>query len=264
MIVLGLVLLLGAADLDADLATAESQIAAYDFAGAIATLERCERVSGRRLEQSVRLYEGLGIALASSGKASQAEEAFLALATIAPERAIRYTLSPKITFVFERARERAALQGTPSLQLLWPLTADANAPVPIDLEVLANPRELLRRGVLIAERPGMAERSFSVDLPPAGTRATVVVPPPEVPVSGPGQLRLRLVGVDEHDNEITRVGSAVQARTVALSYERPKAWYERRWVWIVSGVVFAGAVSGTVYALTREPAPTVPVSIDAR
>ena len=255
-----LLVILAATDIDVQLASAEAQLASYDFVSAIATLEACEQQGGRSLEQSVRLYESLGIALASSGQAPAAEDAFLKLATIAPERAIRYTLSPKVTFVFERARERAALEGRPSLQLLWPAAADANAPVTVDLEVLSNPRELVRRSVLVAERPGMPQRTFPVELPGPGVRASVVIPAPEMPVNGPGQLRLDLHGLDESGNEVTRVGS----RTVALTYERPKAWYEKKWVWIVSGVVFAGAVSGTVYALTREPSRSVPVDVGAR
>src|SRR5688572_29310831 len=74
---------------------------------AIVLLERAKTEGPYGYDDHAKLYEQLGIAYAYLDRSEDALAAFDMLLAIDPTRAISYTLSPKVTFLFEQARSKA-------------------------------------------------------------------------------------------------------------------------------------------------------------
>ncbi len=209
--------------------------------------------------EHVRLYEQLGIAYAYLGRSEDAVGAFTTMLSLDPTRAISYTLSPKVTFLFEQARTEAADHAEASVDLSWPRGLDIEATVPVDVEVLEDPAGFLKRGSLYYRKKGETEfQSRSLLLPMAGSAIKrVELPAVAAGDKAPAVLQLYLVAKDLHDNEVLLFGSAKRPREVALSYTPAEVWYGQWWVWAIAGAVVAVSAGTGVFAATREPPATV-------
>ena len=209
--------------------------------------------------EHVRLYEQLGIAYAYLERSEEAVQAFVTMLALDPTRAISYTLSPKVTFLFEEARKKAQARPEPAVDVSWPRDLKVDDPIPVDVEVLADPEGFLRRGRLFFREKGEAEfDSVTLELPPPGRDLRQVkVPPQAAGARGPKVVELYLVAQDDRSNEVLRFGSPERPREVSLAYEPPDPWYGKWWVWAIAGSVVAATAGTVAYAATREPAPTV-------
>jgi len=226
---------------------------------AVRLLEEAKHKGPYSHEEHVRLYEQLGIAYAYLEKKDEAVAAFVTMLSLDQTRAISYTLSPKVTFLFEQARNQVADRPEPGVDLAWPRDLAVDDEVPVDIEVLADPGGFLRRGQLYFRQKGQAEfQHRAVDLPAPGKGSERVALPPVAPsATGPAVLQLYLVAQDEADNEVLLFGSAKRPREVPLAYRPPEPWYGKWWVWAIAGTVVAASAGAAVFAATREPPSTI-------
>ncbi|MEQ9502541.1 MAG: tetratricopeptide repeat protein [Deltaproteobacteria bacterium] len=238
---------------------ADAALAEFRPGDAVTILEGLTERGPLTHDQHVRLYEQLGIAYAYLEQSKDAIEAFSKMLALDPGRAISYTLSPKVTFVFEEARKKSLARPAPSVDVSWPRDVLVDQPVPVDVEVVADPEGFLVGARLYHRRRG-AER-FDVSplvLPKRGERPTRV----ELPATAPDAktsdvLELYLVATDAAKNEVLVFGSEGRPRQVSLQYEPPEPWYGKWWVWAIAGTVVAAGAGAAVFAATNEPPPTV-------
>lgn len=240
-------------------ASLEAGIAALaDFRAedAIQLLERARYEGPYALADHIRLFEQLGIAYAYVERGPDALAAFDTLLALDPAHAISYTLSPKVTFLFEQARSRTRDRAAPALDLRWPLGLAVGDPIPLDLELVADPKSFMRRARLSHRLRGApAWSTAEVSLTSPGARIDL---PPAAPASvRPEAVEVFVTVYDDHGNEVLRWASEQRPREIALSYEPPDPWYSRWWVWAAAGTVVAAGASVAVFAVTREPGPTV-------
>lgn len=238
---------------------AAAALADYRPEDAVALLETAKSRGPFPHAEHVRLYEQLGIAYAYLEKKDLAVDAFVTMLSLDRTAAISYTLSPKVTFLFEQARNRVADRPAPSVDVAWPRDLAVDDEVPVDVEVLADPAGFLDRARLFYRKKGQDDFRFtSIELPPPGAgSARVALPPMDADAKGPSVLQLYLVAKDEHDNEVLLFGSDQRPREVPLAYRPPEPWYGKWWVWAIAGTVVAASAGAAVFAATREPPPTV-------
>ena len=222
---------------------------------AIALLERARTEGPYTHSDFARLYEQLGIAYARAGRAEEAESAFSVALTLDHARAISYTLSPKVTFVFERVRQRLAGTLPPMVHLGWPRTLGTHAPVGIDVQVVSNPGDLIDKGRLFWRVRGRDTRASSVFA--LGTNATIQLPAPAPEATSDQTLELHFVAYDAAGNEVLRWFSEEQPRELRLRYLPPEHWYDKWWTWAIASTAIAAAAGTSVFLLTREPPATV-------
>lgn len=234
---------------------AARKLASYEAREALALLAQVERAGGLSYEAHVKLYELRGIAHAYAQERSAALEAFDVLLALDPTHAVSYNLSPKVTFLFERARAKAARRQPPLVDLSWPRDLEVQDPIPITVQVVSDPRQFLRHATLEAWVAGQrrAVRSVRLPLAPLGQDARVVLEPLQPAARAPFPVLLYLSARDARGNEVLRVGSAERPRQIALSYRESIPWYRKWWPWALIGGVIAVGAGASVYAFTRAP-----------
>jgi len=206
----------------------------------------------------VLLYEQLGIAHAYLDRKQEALRAFDMLLALDPGHALSYTLSPKVTFLFEQARKGAAAHPAPTVDMSWPRGLKANEPVPIDVEVVADPKGFLHRGSLYHRRRGTALWAHEeFPLPGQGGYRRVELPPANPDATGPEVVQIYLAVTDAGGNQVLLVGDDERPREIALAYEQPQPWYRKWWVWALVGGAVAVGTGATVYFTLYEPPGTV-------
>lgn len=214
-------------------------------------------------EDLVRLYEQLGVAYAYLGRTTEAMESFDMLLALDPGHAVSYTLSPKATFAFQRARRDALERRAPAVEVSWPHGTRTSDPLPLTIEVVADPKEFLKRARLYARVKGESDYiPHAVALPPAGSYVTLELPPPAPEAETSQELQLFLVACDDQGNEVFRWGSEQQPRDVMLSHEEPLPWYSKWWVWTIVGTGIATVTGALVYLGTHEPSPRVETTLE--
>jgi tetratricopeptide (TPR) repeat protein len=233
------------------LAAGRAALASFRVDEALALLTRALTEGPHRFREHAALYEQLGIAYAYLGREPEALGAFDMLLGLDPGHLLSYNLSPKATLVFEAARARAERRPPPELEVRWPEGLEVAAPVPIDLEVVADPRRLLDRATLFARRRGQV-RFEAVDLQLArpGQRQRLALPP--VRSARAEVLQIYVTAYDARGNEVLRWADPERPREIGLRYDPPTPWWRRWWVWATAGgvVLSGGAV---VFLATRPP-----------
>jgi hypothetical protein len=249
----------------ATLTEAEKALADFRPEDAVNILARAQTKGPYGYREHARLYELSGIAHAYLEEKAEALEAFDLMLAIDPTRAISYTLSPKVTFLFEEARKRAAERSPPTLQVTWPATPEADSEIPVGLEVIDDPRGFLKQAVLFHRAKGAPEfEPVPITLLPRGERAELTLPAIARPSAAPTAVELYVVAKDGRANEVLLWGTRERPRELALATGAPTPWYGKWWVWaIAAGVVAAGATTAIV-AVSREPGATVPGSFEVR
>jgi hypothetical protein len=169
-----------------------------------------------------------------------------------PGHFLSYTLSPKATFVFERTRKQA---GTPpEIELNWARGGKVGDPVPLDVEVIADPKKFLDRATLFVRTRGdRAWQAADLQLHDKDTR--VVLPP--IAAQKPVSLELYLRAYDTHGNEVLTWADPQRPREIALRYEPPAPWYRKWWFYAIAVPALAIATGVTVYELTTTPPATI-------
>jgi len=237
-----------------------------DVEAAQAALDAAERDGGPRDHASnVLLWQQRGIAAAYVDDDAAAAAAFDMLLALDPSHILSYRLSTKATFVFEDVRRRLAQRGSPSIDVRWRLGQKVGERIPLDLEVVADPKQFLRRATLFVRARGEPRwRAADVALPQAlqgrQTRQARLELPP-VAADRPVSLELYLRAYDDRGNEVLAWADPAQPREIPLRYDPPPPWYRKPWVWIAGGSAVAAATAAVVYALTLAPPDRVPGSV---
>lgn len=200
----------------------------------------------------VTLWEQRGIAAAYVDDESTAAAAFDMLLALAPNHILSYRLSPKATFVFEKVR--TANGGGAQLDVNWQFGQKVGDPVPLDLEVVADPKSFLRSATVFVRTRGDAAWR-AADLVLRGKTQRVVLPP--IRATKPVSLELHVRGYDERGNEVLAWANPDRPREIPLRYDPPTPWYRKWWVLTLMGVGLVGGSATIVYFTTREPPDTV-------
>lgn len=230
---------------------AETLLAEGEPERATAVIERAERLGPHRHQTHVRLYEQLGKAYAFQDKEPEAVAAYLKLLALSPGHLLSYHVSTKATFKFEKARRQSEATPATQLDVGWPDELDTRRPVPIDIEVVADPMKLLARAVLRIDR-GAERRALDLELPPPGQRKRVVLP--ALGSARPETLKVQLVGLDARGNEVA-LWAADRPRSLRVDYTPPTPWYRQLKIMIPLGVGTAAIVGSVIYVLVRPPSP---------
>jgi hypothetical protein len=172
------------------------------------------------------------------------------LLALDPSHFLSYTLAPKATFVFEKVRAETAAHGVPALDVNWEHGQRVGAPVPLDIEVLADPKRFLHTATLFVRTRGEARwRAADLALAPGDRR--VVLPP--VAATKPISLELYVRAYDDKHNEVLAWADPARPREIPLRYDPPTPWYKKWWVITLGAGAVALGTGVAVYELTLAP-----------
>jgi hypothetical protein len=238
-------------DAAAKVAAGKQALARLDVDVAQQALAAADRGGPLDHDTNVTLWEQRGIAAAYLDDERGAGAAFDMMLALDPGHFLSYTLSPKATFVFERVRNDARARGVPALDVVWPHGQRVGDPVPIDLDVIADPKQFLRRATLfVRSRGDAAWRAADVAL--GGSAEHRILLPP-VEAARPVSLELYLRAYDDRGNEVLSWADPARPREIPLRYDPPTPWYRRAWFYAAVGTVVAATVGITVYEVTLAP-----------
>jgi len=248
-------------DAAAKVAAGKQALAKLDVDAAKLALDAADHGGPLDHDANVTLWEQRGIAAAYVNDERTASAAFEMLLALDPSHFLSYTLSPKATFVFEKVRNDTKAR-VPALDVNWPRGQRVGDPVPIDLEVIADPQQFLRRAtVFVRARGETGWRAADIALASAADRR-ILLPPVEA--KQPVSLELYLRAYDDRGNEVLTWADAARPREIPLRYDPPTPWYKRAWFYAVVGSVVAASVGVTVYELTIAPPSTVSGNVSVR
>lgn len=245
----------------AQLEAGRAALAKFEVEAATSSLDAAAKAGPLDYDSNVSLWEQRGIAAAYAEDEPGALRAFDILLTLDPGHLLSYTLSPRATFVFEKARVAAARAKPPAVQLTWRRDARIGDALPVDVEVVTDPKQHLTRATLLMRSRGEPSwRAIDFALKPPGSYQRITLPA----TSGtrPATLELYLRAFDGANNEVLRWASPEAPRELALRYEPPEPWHRKWWVRATAGGVLAVATGIIVYAVTREPPGTVGGDVD--
>lgn len=208
---------------------------------------------------NVMLWEQRGIARAYVDDEPGASAAFDMLLALDPGHFLSYTLSPKATFVFEKVRNQPRI--APAVDVSWEHGGRVGEPVPVDVEVIADPTHLLARATLFLRTRGESAWR-ATDLALGGSIDKRLLLPP-IAAAKPVTVELYLRAYDDRGNETLVWADPKAPREIPLRYDPPTPWWRRPWVIATAGTLLAAAVGITVYELTIAPPDTIsgPVSV---
>jgi hypothetical protein len=243
----------------ARVAAGKQALARLDVDVARQALDAAERGGPLDHEANVTLWEQRGIAAAYVDDERTASAAFERMLALDPGHFLSYTLSPKATFVFEKVRNASKAHAGPAVDVRWPHGQRVGDPVPIDLEVVADPERFLHRATVFVRSRGEPRwRAADVALThgpdrPAerGAERRIVLPP--VSAAGPVSLELYLRAYDDRGNEVLAWADPARPREIPLRYDPPTPWYANGWFYAAVATAAAAAVGITVYELTIAP-----------
>ncbi len=240
-------------DARAKLAVGMKSLAAQDVDAAKGQLDAVEQAGPLDHQTNVTLWEQRGIAAAYGDDEPAAQRAFDMMLALDPGHFLSYTLSPKATFVFERTRKQAG--APPELEVNWARGQKVGDPVPLDVEVVADPKRFLDRATVFVRARGEHDWR-AADLALHGNVDAHLVLPPVV-AQAPTSLELYMRAYDARGNEVLAWADPQRPREIALRYEPPAPWYRHWWVYAIAGSALAIATGITVYELTIAPPATI-------
>lgn len=233
---------------------------------ALAALETAAQRGPYSYDQVVALYKNLGIARAFAGDDTGARRAFEQMLAVAPLQILSYTLSPKATFVFERARSEMKDLRATEFRIRSEPVVPLDHQIEIELECLVDNLQLIRRAEVLYRLQGNLEYGrVEVSPPTQGSTVEVRLPPvasAEVAQDADGvrgtMLELALVGYDERGWEVYRGPHPDRPQVVAVGFDAQGPWHTRWYTWalIGGGVLSAAAVAaGIAIAVHNQPLP---------
>lgn len=226
-------------------------LAEFRVEDALSALERAKAAGPLAYADHVALWEQLGIAHGYLDHEAEARAAFAEVLALDPGHALAYTLSPKATAPFEAARAAARDAAPAEVDLRWPDALTTSDHVPIDVEVVADPRAHLATATVHVAGGSGGERTFPIVLPAAGARTRITLP--AVGKRTPTRLGVWLVAADRAGNETLLWASAEHPRPIPLAVREELPWTRKWWVWAIVGGVVAAGTGGIVYALEQSP-----------
>ncbi|MBL8626421.1 MAG: hypothetical protein JNK64_34210 [Myxococcales bacterium] len=246
----------------AALAESEAAIKAADTAAALAALDRAA-AEPLAWDDHVQMWEGRGLARAYEAEdqptpatEAAARAAFDQLLAIDPTHHISCGQNAQATRRFERTRAELADRAPRALEITWPRDSTVGAPVPIDLEVVADPVGVLTSATVYLRTRGESTwRAADVPLPAPGQRARIRLPAIDARAST--ALELYAIAHDRAGNDTLVWASAAHPRDVPLRFDPPTPWYRTWWVWAIAGGVAATGAAVTAYALTWSPSDKI-------
>jgi hypothetical protein len=240
-------------DAAARIAAGKQALTNSDVDAARTALDAAERGGPLDHDSNVTLWEQRGIAAAYVDDEPGATAAFDMLLALDPSHILSYRLSPKATFVFEEVRKEMQRTGAPALDINWRHGQKVGDRIPLDLEILADPKRFLRRAtVFVRTRGEPSWRAADVTLK---KDARLVLPP--VTADKPVSLELYLRAYDDKGNEVLAWADPKRPREIPLRYDPPTRWYKRPWVLVSGFSALALATGIIVYAVTVAPPDTV-------
>lgn len=247
-------LLIASLPVGGNLARAEEALEAFDAQTAAAHLTAAKEEGPYDFASFLRLWELTAFAQAYLGNEAAALEAFATLLSLSPGHAVDYTLSPKVTFLFARARKRAGEHMPTTVDVTWPRGRQTGAPLPVTLDLVADPNHFVRRAELRWRIGGVAHRA---DVALSEQTSPLSVSIPAAPQGeGPVTIQVAATAYDARGNEVFLFADDRRPREIRLDDELPRQWYERWWVWVIAGTVVAASTGAGVYAATRGPPDT--------
>jgi hypothetical protein len=238
-----------AGDAPAKLAQGSDALAKLDVDAAKAALDQVEAAGPLDHDTNIRLWEQRGIAAAYTDDEATATTAFDMLLALDPAHFLSYELSPKATLVFEKSLKASKARGAPEVDVSWPRGGRVGDAIPVDVEVLADPKHFLDRATLFVRARGEPTwRAADLRL---GPDKRVVLPP--VAGTKPVSLELYLRAYDAKGNEVLTWADPTKPREIALRYEPPTPWYRTWWGISAIGVGTAAVVGTIVYFAVVAP-----------
>lgn len=239
-------------DAPAKIEAGKQAIAALKMADAKSALDAAEKAGPLDHDANVTLWEQRGIAAAYVEDEASAKSAFDMMLALDPGHFLSYNLSPKATLVFEKVRDETRTRPAPALDVNWSHGSKVGDPVPLDIEVLADPKQFLRKATLFVRTRGDTSwRAADVSLDAPGTDRRLLLPP--VSATKSISLELYLRAYDDHGNEVLTWADPTRPREIPLRYDPPPAWYRKWWVITLAASAVAIATGVTVYELTVSP-----------
>jgi len=235
----------------ARVAAGKQALARLDVDVARQALDAAERGGPLDHDANVTLWEQRGIAAAYVDDERAASAAFDMMLALDPGHFLSYTLSPRATFVFEKVRNASRARGAPVLDVNWPHGQRVGEPVPLDLEVVADPKQFLHRATVFVRTRGEAGWR-ATDIALARTTDRRILLPP-IAAAGPVSLELYLRAYDDRGNEVLTWADPARPREIPLRYDPPTPWYRRGWFYAAVGIVAVATVGITVYEVTIAP-----------
>jgi hypothetical protein len=231
------------------LAIGTAALARLEVDEAKVALDAAEKAGPLDHATNVTLWEQRGIAAAYTDDEATATGAFDMLLALDPSHFLSYSLSPKATLVFEKSLKQAKQRGAPSLDVSWSRGQKVGEPIPIDIDVLADPKQFLTRATLYVRTRGEASWRAADVVLPKDKRITL----PAIDAEKTTSLELYLRAYDQRGNEVLTWADPARPREMVLRYDPPTPWY-RTW-WGIGGIVAGSAaiVGGIVYAVTLAP-----------
>ncbi len=238
----------------AEIATGKAALDKFDVDAAKLALDAGAAHGPLTRDANVMLWEQRGIAAAYVDDAAHAHDAFDMLLALDPGHFLSYKISPKATFLFEEVRNQE-VHRVPELDVDWPRDDKVGDPVPLAIDVLADPKKLLDHAeVYVRTRGDKGWRAADLPLH-AGLDQHVVIPP--VIATTPTSLEVYLRAYDAHGDEVLSWADAAHPREIALRYEPPTPWYRKWWVISLIGGVAALTTGVVVYEATLTPSSTI-------
>lgn len=238
-----------AGDAPQKLAAGEQALAKLDVDAAKAALDQVEAGGPLDHDTNVRLWEQRGIAAAYADDEATATSDFDMVLALDPAHFLSYELSPKATLVFEKALKAAKQRGAPEVDVSWPRGGKVGDAIPVDVEVLADPKHFLERATLFVRTRG--EPTWrAADLRLAADKR-VVLPP--IHSDKPVSLELYLRAYDSKGDEVLTWADPTKPREIALRYEPPAPWYRTWWGLTAIGAGTAAVVGTIVYFVVVSP-----------
>ncbi len=204
-------------------------------------------------------------AAAEADHAAAAMAAFDMLLALDPGHRLEYTQTPQTTFMFQDAIALATQHPAPALEVDWQRGLRVGDPIPVAVEVIADPKSFLARATLFVRTRGeTAWQAADLALPQAGGYQRLVLPP--VDARAATALELYVRAYDLAGNEVLEWASPERPRELPLRWDPPTPWYRTWWIWALAGGAVAAGVGVTVYATQWDPSATVggDVTVDWR
>jgi hypothetical protein len=203
-------------------------------------------------QSNIELWEQRGIVAANLEKPQAAAAAFDMLLALNPRHLLSYTLAPKVTFSFEKVR--TATHVPPALDVTWPRDLKVGGSVPINIEVVADPKSFLSSAtVFVRERGTKNWMSADVVLPAGSVGKAMRVYLPGLSGTRTTAMELYVEGRDARGNAVLQWADSTRPRDIALRYEAPTPWFKKWWVIAAAGSVVAVGTGAIVYATTLAP-----------
>ncbi len=230
------------------LAASTQAITALDLDAAKADLDAAAQTGPLDHDEHVKLWEQRGIVAAYVDDKDAAKRAFDMLLALDPGHFLSYYVSPKATFVFEELRNQKD-RTPPALDVQWQRGGKVGEPVPLDLSIVADPKQFLRRATLYVRTRGETSwRAADVSLQ---KDQRVVLPP--VTADKPVSLELYVRAYDDRGNEVLTWADPQRPREIPLRYDPPPPWYRTWWAITIASSVVAIGTGVTVYEFTLAP-----------